>query len=166
MCTDCGAIEGAPYASGVATARSSAASADEGLAWLVNQEGEGLARARAEGRPVIIDFWGDWCAACKELDHTAWSDPRVQEEAKRFVTIKMDNSADKMADPKVEALVNAAFEKYGILGQPTVLFIDGQGRELPAASRVTAVVSADEMLKRMKAVDKTCAAAVACLARW
>jgi thiol:disulfide interchange protein DsbD len=154
------------YASGVATARSSASGAAEGLAWLVNQESEGLARARAEGRPVIIDFWGDWCAACKELDHTAWSDPRVQEEAKRFVTIKMDNSADKMADPRVEALVNAAFEKYGILGQPTVLFIDGQGRELPAASRVTAVVSADDMLKRMKAVDKTCAAAVACLARW
>jgi len=154
------------YATGVATARSSSAGGADGLAWLVNQEVEGLALARAEGRPIVIDFWGDWCAACKELDHTAWSDPRVREEAKRFVAIKMDNSADKMADPKVEALVNAAFEKYAILGQPTVIFIDGQGRELPAASRVTAVVDAEEMLRRMRAVDKTCAAAVACLARW
>jgi thiol:disulfide interchange protein DsbD len=154
------------YASGVATARSSASAGGESLAWLVNQEVEGLALARAEGKPVVIDFWGDWCAACKELDHTAWSDPRVQEEARRFVTIKMDNSADKMADPKVEALVNAAFEKYAILGQPTVIFIDAHGRELPAESRVTAVVGAEEMLKRMRAVDKTCAAAVACLARW
>jgi thioredoxin:protein disulfide reductase len=155
------------YASGVANARSAAEAGGEGgVAWLVKQEAEGLARARAEARPVIIDFWGDWCAACKELDKTAWSDPRVQEAARRFVTIKMDNSADKMADPKLQALVDAAFEKYGILGQPTVLFIDAKGRELPAEARVTAVVNADEMLKRLRAVDQTCAAAVACLARW
>ncbi len=156
------------YATGVATARSAAeASAEGGVAWLVNQEVEGLARARAEGKPVIIDFWGDWCAACVELDKTAWSDPRVQEEAKRFVTIKMDNSADKTADPKIEAVIDAAFAKYGILGQPTVLFIDPQGRELPASSRVTAVVGAVEMLRRMRAVDGVCGVpAVDCLARW
>ena len=57
--------------------------------------------------------------------------------------------------------------KYAILGQPTVIFIDAQGRELPAATRVTAVIDADEMLRRMRAVDNTCAGgAVACLARW
>jgi thioredoxin:protein disulfide reductase len=156
----------AVYAVGVGSARSSAPAAD-GIAWLVNQEEEGLTLARAQGKPVAIDFWGDWCAACKELDHTAWSDPRVREEAKRFVMIKMDNSADKMKDPKVSDAIDEAFEKYGILGQPTVLFIDAHGRELPAASRVTAVVGADEMLRRMRAVDKTCTGgAVACLARW
>ncbi|HEX7624042.1 MAG TPA: thioredoxin family protein, partial [Anaeromyxobacteraceae bacterium] len=135
--------------------------------WLVNHEPEGLLRARAEGKPVVIDFWGDWCAACKELDHTAWSDPRVREEAKRFVTIKVDNSADKLSDPRVGAEIDRIFEKYGILGQPTVLFIDGRGRELPAPSRVTAVVGADEMLKRLRAVDAACVEpAMACLARW
>jgi thiol:disulfide interchange protein DsbD len=154
------------YATGAANARSSAASKDDGIAWLVNAEAEGLARARAEGKPVIIDFWGDWCAACKELDHTAWSDPRVQEEAKRFVTIKIDNSADKLTDPKVSAMVDEVFAKYGILGQPTVLFIDPSGRELPAGSRVTAVIGAEDMLRRLRAVDRTCTAAVACLARW
>jgi len=144
-----------------------AASAAEGIAWLVNQEPAALARARAEGRPVLIDFWGDWCAACKELDHTAWSDARVQAEARRFVTLKLDNSADKVADPKAAAAIDAAFEKYGIVGQPTVVFIDARGRELPAADRVTGVVGADEMLRRLRAVDRTCQpAAVACMARW
>ena len=161
-------VLGAFYATGVADARARAAAAsDEGIAWLVNHEPEGLLRARAEGKPVVIDFWGDWCAACKELDHTAWSDPRVREEAKRFVTIKVDNSADKLSDPRVGAEIDRIFEKYGILGQPTVLFIDGRGRELPAPSRVTAVVGADEMLKRLRAVDAACVEpAMACLARW
>jgi thiol:disulfide interchange protein DsbD len=161
-------VAGAFYAGGVADARArSAASPDQGIAWLVNQEEAGLARARAEGKPVIIDFWGEWCAACKELDHTAWSDPRVREEAARFVTIKIDNSADKLADPAVSAAVDRVFEKYGILGQPTVLFIDRHGRELPAPARVTAVVGADEMLRRLREVDGACARpAIACLARW
>jgi thiol:disulfide interchange protein DsbD len=156
---------GITYAVGVGQARTAASG--DGVAWLVNREEEGLALARAEGRPVVIDFWGDWCVACKELDQVAWSDPRVREEAKRFVAIQIDNSADKLQDPKVAAAVDRVFEKYRVLGQPTVVFIDAHGRELPATARVTAVVSADEMLRRMKAVDGTCRAGdVGCLARW
>ncbi len=152
------------YAVGIGNVRSTARM-DGGISWLVNQEPEALALARAEGKPVIIDFWGDWCAACKELDHTAWSDPRVREEAKRFVTIKMDNSASKMEDPKVSEAVDKAFAKYGVLGQPTVVFIDSHGRELPA--RVTGVIHAEEMQKWLRAVDHACAPPViACVTRW
>jgi thiol:disulfide interchange protein DsbD len=159
---------GAVYATGVGNARAQrAAATDEGIVWLVNEEVEGLAKARAEGRPVVIDFWGDWCAACVELDHTAWSDPRVQEEMKRFVAIKVDNSMSRMDDPKQAKVVDDAMAKYGILGQPTVVFIDGHGRELPGAARVTAVVDADEMLKRLRSVDKVCGSGGGeCLARW
>jgi thioredoxin:protein disulfide reductase len=157
---------GIVYASGAGDARARSAAADDGIAWLVNREVEGLALARAEGKPVVIDFWGDWCAACKELDHTAWSDPRVREELKRFVAVKMDNSMDKMDDARVAAAVDATMAKYGILGQPTVIFIDAKGRELPGPARVTAVIGADEMLARLRAVDKTCAAGGDCLARW
>jgi thiol:disulfide interchange protein DsbD len=158
---------GAFYATGVGNARDRAAAKDDGIAWLVNQETEGLARARAEGKPVVIDFWGDWCAACKELDHTAWSDPRVRVEMKRFVAIKMDNSAEKMDDPAQAKVVDDVMAKYGILGQPTVVFIDGQGRELPGSARVTAVINGDEMLKRLRAVDKVCGhGGPECLARW
>ncbi|MFL5274584.1 MAG: protein-disulfide reductase DsbD family protein [Anaeromyxobacteraceae bacterium] len=157
---------GIVYATGVGNARARSAAADEGIAWLVNQEVAGLALARAEKKPVVIDFWGDWCAACKELDHTAWSDPRVQDELRRFVAVKMDNSIDKMDDPKIAAAVDAAMAKYGILGQPTVIFIDANGRELPGPARVTSVIGADEMLAKLRAVNKTCLAAADCLARW
>jgi thioredoxin:protein disulfide reductase len=157
---------GVVYATGVGNARARSAAADEGIAWLVNQEDAGLALARAEKKPVVIDFWGDWCAACKELDHTAWSDPRVQDELRRFVAVKVDNSMDKMDDPKIAAAVDAAMAKYGILGQPTVVFIDANGRELPGPARVTSVIGADEMLAKLRAVNKTCLAVADCLARW
>lgn len=154
------------YAAGAGNARSVARSRLD-LAWLVNQEQEGLATAREARRPMVIDFWADWCAACKELDRTAWSDPRVRAEAERFVLVKMDNSADKMADARSAELVDRVFEKYGVLGQPTVLFIDSRGRELPGDTRVTAVVSAEEMLARLRAVDAVCDSRPrGCSARW
>jgi thiol:disulfide interchange protein DsbD len=154
------------YGAGVGQARA-ARDASSGPAWMVNREAEGLALARAEGKPVVIDFWGDWCAACKELDHTAWSDPAVQAELQRFVAIKMDNSADKTADAKTSDMLDQVFAKYGIVGQPTVIFIDPHGRELPAEARVTGVIGAQEMLRRLRAVDQACTLpAVACLARW
>jgi len=155
-------VAGMAHALGDGAARKTAA-AD--IPWMVNQEAEALALARAQGRPVVIDFWGDWCAACKELDEAAWSDPRVREEARRFVTLKIDNSADKMADATSAASIDGVLDKYGIVGQPTVIFIDSRGRELPG--RITGVITGDEMLKRLEAVEQSCAQpAMACLARW
>ena len=153
---------GAVYALGAGNARSSAAAAE--LPWL-HDEAEAIRVARAERKPIVIDFWADWCTACKELDHTAWSDPRVRDEAQRFVLLKIDGSE---SSPMVKSgLFDRTMEKYGILGMPTVLFIDPAGRELPAEARVTAAIGPDEMLKRLRAVDSTCTQpVVACLARW
>jgi thiol:disulfide interchange protein DsbD len=83
---------------------------------------------------MIIDFWAEWCTACKELDRTAWADPGVRAEASRFVAVKVDT--DRY--PEVA-------EKYGIVGMPTVVFIDGRGREVP--ERVTGAVDGPEMVR-------------------
>jgi thiol:disulfide interchange protein DsbD len=158
-------VGGIVYAVGAAGARERVRRAD-GFAWLHSEE-EALALARAEGRPVIVDFWAEWCVACKELDRTAWADPRVRAEAARFVAVKLDGT-----DGSEE--FQALSEKYGIVGMPAVIFIDPRGREVP--ERVTGAISADAMLEKLRAVDRACepreparatsAGAIACLARW
>jgi thiol:disulfide interchange protein DsbD len=148
-------VGGLVYAVGAGAARRDALVLP--LPWL-HDEPAALARARAEGRPVVVDFWADWCVACKELDRTAWADPAVREELDRFVLVKIDATEET---PEVVA----AWEKYGILGMPTVLFIDSKGRELPAAERVTTVIAGRDMLRRLEAVDAPCLLAT-CVTRW
>ena len=149
-------VGGIVYASGSASARAGAAAAS--FTWIWQDEARALALARAEGRPVVIDFWAEWCAACKELDRDAWSDPQVRREAQRFVALKMDGTEDSDVFERV-------VEKYGVVGMPTVVFIDSKGREVPA--HIMGAVSADEMLKWMRAVSQACAKPlVACVTRW
>ena len=166
-------VGGIVYAAGATAARERRRAA-EGFAW-VHDEAEALALAKREGRPVIVDFWAEWCTACKELDRTAWADPRVREEASRFVAVKLDGTdgSDRF---------QAAADKYGIVGMPTVIFIDPRGREVPG--RVTAAIDAPEMIRALRGVDGACdapapaakapaatgplngASVVACAARW
>ncbi len=155
-------VAGIVYGVGAAGARDRAGSAK--LAWM-SDEREALALARREGRPVILDFFAEWCTACKELDRTAWADPRVRARAARFVAAKIDGTTGSDA-------FQAASEKYGIVGMPAVVFIDARGREVP--DRVTAAISADEMLAKLEEVDRACdrpahasaSGALACVARW
>jgi thiol:disulfide interchange protein DsbD len=145
---------GIAYGAGAADARLRKGQA---LAWL-HDEATAVALARAEGRPLLVDFWAEWCTACKELDRFVWTDPRVREKAARFVALKLDGTDDSAAFQALAA-------KYGVLGLPTVVFVDARGRESPA--RVVGGATADEMLKYLDATHVACEApAVACATRW
>jgi thiol:disulfide interchange protein DsbD len=135
-------VGGIVYGAGAAGARERVRAA-AGFAWL-HSEPDAVAQARAQRRPVIVDFWAEWCTACKELDRLAWADPRVREEAARFVTVKVDgtDSTDEVV---------AIQERYRVPGMPTVVFIDSAGREVE--SRVIGAIDADEMLQRLRAVQ-------------
>jgi thiol:disulfide interchange protein DsbD len=149
-------VLGIVYGVGAAGARERSRAAAS-FAW-VHSYDEAIARARAEHRPVILDFWAEWCTACKELDRTAWADPRVREAASRFIAAKLDGT-----DGSSE--FEDAVEKYQVVGMPTVIFIDSQGRELPA--RITGAISAEEMRRWLNAVDRACTSpAIACISHW
>ncbi len=86
--------------------------------------------AASKGKPVIIDFYADWCIPCKELDQKTFPDAAVAKELERFVRVKADlTNAD---DPFVQKLT----KDYAIVGVPTVVLIDSTGKE-PAGSRLT-----------------------------
>lgn len=103
-------------------------------------ESEAVALARREHRPVIIDFTAEWCGACKEMDHTAYSDPRVQAALKRFVRVKVDATNDE--DPAVRAIES----RYRVMGLPSIILLDSTGKE---SARITELISADELLTRL-----------------
>ena len=84
---------------------------------------EAFARASMTGRPILIDFYADWCLPCRELDRFTFSDPAVLEEARRFVLLKADLTQFESRQ------VGQIRERFDVLGVPTLVFLDGRGEE-------------------------------------
>ena len=103
-----------------------------------------LARAKAEGRPVMVDFFADWCAACKELDRLTYVDAAVVAESRRYLLVKVDGTND-------EDGLDALYERFGVKGLPTVAFVDGSGA-VRREPRVTGFLEAAPFLDVMKQV--------------
>ena len=91
-------------------------------AWLADDEAA-FAAARTEGKPVMMDFWAAWCAACLELDERTYNQPEILALAGDFIAVKMDLTEKNAAN-------DALASRYGVVGMPTVVFFDPQGREM------------------------------------
>jgi thiol:disulfide interchange protein DsbD len=81
-----------------------------------------LAAASAAGRPVMLDFYADWCVSCKEMEHRTFTDPAVRSELARAVLLQADVTANDDAD-------QALLQRFGILGPPTIVFYGADGIE-------------------------------------
>ncbi len=82
------------------------------------------ALARAAGKPVMLDFYADWCVSCQEMERETFSDPAVLAEFNRFVLLQADVTANDAED---RALMQA---RFGIPGPPAILFFNPAGIEL------------------------------------
>jgi thiol:disulfide interchange protein DsbD len=102
-----------------------------------------LASATEARKPVLIDFSADWCIPCREMDHSTFIDPSVVTEAKRFVRMKANLTAQ---DKKTEDLTS----KYEIQGVPTTMLIDSTGKVL---QRKVGYIGPQEMLTDLRQVD-------------
>ena len=113
------------------------------LAWLHSEE-EALKLSKTEKRPMLVDFTATWCGACQEMAKDTFADPRVMAKAGNFVAVKID--ATDQDDPKVEEVS----KKYGVVGLPTVLLIDSQGKE---RKRFTEFVGPERFLTEIEGID-------------
>ena len=109
------------------------------------QKYDSAAVMASTGKPVIIDFFATWCIPCKELDEKTFSDARVAKELDRFTRIKADLTNGE--DPQVQELT----KRYGIVGVPTIVFIDSSGREQQQL-RLTGFEKPEQFLARIQQV--------------
>jgi len=81
-----------------------------------------VAQATREGRPVMIDFYADWCTSCKEMEATTFLDPVVRRALSGSVLLRADVTADDAND-------QALLKRFGIIGPPTIAFYGRDGVE-------------------------------------
>ena len=112
------------------------------VVWLAS-EAEAVAKAQAEGKPLVIDFTADWCAACHELEKFTFSENAVATEiTSNYVALRID------CTDKGDEVVKALQKKYGVTGLPTVVFAKPDGT---AIDHTVGFVEAPDFLPRLTA---------------
>lgn len=103
-----------------------------------------VAEAKAAGKPVLVDFYADWCVACHEFATQTFPDPAVQALMSHAVLLQADASANDAEDVRL-------MKAKAILGLPTLLFYDREGRELEQA-RVTGFMEAQAFAAHLRQI--------------
>jgi thiol:disulfide interchange protein DsbD len=112
------------------------------LTWY-HDEGEALKVAEQMNKPLLIDFWAEWCEACKKMDATTFTDERVRRElADKWVLLKFDMTQGNDRD-------NAVAEKYKVYGLP-VIGMTRVGVSADKLVKLNGYVAPEFLLERLK----------------
>ena len=93
-----------------------------------------MALSAAAGRPVMLDFYADWCVSCKEMERFTFHDAAVGARLQQAVLLKADVTANTEAQ-------RALLRRFKLFGPPGTLFFDAYGQEI-ASARVVGFQSA------------------------
>ena len=93
------------------------------------------------GRPVMLDFYADWCVSCKEMERFTFSDEGVRKRLGEMLLLQADVTANNEND-------KALLARFGLFGPPGIIFFDAQGREIKGL-RVIGYQNADRFLNAL-----------------
>ena len=96
---------------------------------------------RTSGRPVMLDFYADWCVSCKEMERFTFVDPAVQKRLAGALLLKADVTANNAQDREL-------LKRFQLFGPPGTIFFDAQGREV-ADTRVIGYQNSQRFLQTL-----------------
>ena len=99
------------------------------------------ARISAAGRPVLVDYYADWCVACKDMERSTFADDRVRQRLAGWTLLQVDVTANSDDD-------KALLARFGLFGPPGIVFFDARGVEVPNV-RVVGFQNADAFLRTL-----------------
>lgn len=106
----------------------------------------GLARhlelARQAGKPVLLDFYADWCASCITMENKVFPQPDIAALLSQAYLIKADVTENDAGNQTL-------LKQFGLFGPPSMIFYDRQGQEI-AALKTVGEISANEFKARMQ----------------
>jgi thiol:disulfide interchange protein DsbD len=102
-----------------------------------------LKKAESENKPVLIDFYADWCQACIELERYTFSEQGVSHELSSWILVRID--ATKSSD-----YLSALQNRYQILGLPTMVLM-GLGQK---SEKIVGFIASEPFFRKLKNLSK------------
>lgn len=101
-----------------------------------------LARAAAQNKPAMLDFYADWCVSCIEMEHYTFTDDGVQQALSNTVLLQADVTANDAED-------KALLDRFGVFGPPTIIFFGPDGLQRNGYE-VVGYMKADEFAEHVR----------------
>jgi len=101
-----------------------------------------LQKAKADYKPVMLDYYADWCISCKEMEAITFTNSEVANALSRFVLVQVDVTINNQQS-------QALLRQFGLFGPPAILFFNGAGEEQKSL-RVVGFMAPSRFLERLQ----------------